>query len=174
MSDETTVVPTYRVEPDEFGIDMAERTKPGFMGRVEIKAVIDDPGAPDHGKVVSYLNNNTITFDARGIMARALAGDPGAKITTVAWGSGSEPAKRSDDALGNELQVTAVIEPVGYPTADSVVFSSTMPPGLGTNMRFTEVGLKSADGKLLARFTFPPQDKFDRLRLSVNWQIIFV
>lgn len=161
-------------QPQEEAIDLAVKSKPGFMGRVEIKAIIDDPGSPDHGKVVNYLNNNTITFDAREIMAHALAGDPGAKITTVAWGSGSTPAQRSDTKLENELITSAVIEPVAYPTVDSVVFSSTLPPGVGTGMRFTEVGLKSADGKLLARFTFPPQDKFERLRLSVNWQIIFV
>lgn len=160
--------------PHDEAIELADRTKPGFMGRVEIKGVIDDPGSPDHGKVVYYKSTNTITFDAREIMARALAGDPQAKITTVAWGSGATPPQRSNTQLENELITSAVIEPVGYPTADSIVFSSTLPPGVGTNLRFTEVGLKSAGGKLLARFVFPPQDKFERLRLSVNWQIIFV
>jgi len=156
------------------GMTLKDKAKPGFMGRVQIKGIIDDPGAPDHGKVVFFKNFNTITFDAREIMAHALAGDPLAKITTVAWGSGSTPPSRSDSALENELITSAVIEPVSYPTVDSVVFSSTLPPGVGTNYRFTEVGLKSAGGKLLARFVFPPQDKFERLRLSVNWQIIFV
>jgi hypothetical protein len=34
--------------------------------------------------------------------------------------------------------------------------------------------LQSTNGKAFARFVFPAQQKFDRLRLSVNWQIIFV
>jgi len=159
---------------DDYAMDYPEKAKAPCMGRVEIKAIVDDPGAPDHGQVVSHVFSNTITFDARGIMARALAGLAEAKITTVGWGSDNTPPDRSNTQLGNELITSGVIEPASFPTPDSVVFSSTLAPNVGTGQTYTEVGLKSAGGDLFARFTFPPQEKFPRLRLSVNWQIIFI
>lgn len=159
---------------EDYAIQYPEKAKAPCMGRVEIKAIVDDPGSPDHGKVVAHISSNTITFDARGIMARALAGLAEAKITTVGWGSGNTPPARSNTQLENELITSGVIEPAGFPTPDSVVFSSTLAPNVGTGQTYTEVGLKSAGGDLFARFTFPPQEKFPRLRLSVNWQIIFI
>ena len=149
-----------------------ERSKAPCEGTVELKAVIDHPGDPRHGQLVGHVKSNTITFDARTIMARALAGLE--KISHVGWGSGTTPPARANTELENELITSVVIEPVSFPTTDSVVFSSTLAPNVGTGQSYSEVGLKSTSGKLFARFVFPPQEKFDRLRLSVNWQIIFI
>lgn len=172
MSDEIFLIPA--------GMQATDKVTAGLMGRVEIKGIIDDPGAPDHGKVVSYHASNVITFDARKIMARALAGEKDGlgnllgKIVAVAWGSGSSDPARAQTQLDNQLRVSAVIEPVVYPNDESVIFSSTLPPNEGTGEQYSEVGLIAANGMMFARFKFPTQFKFDRLRLTVNWQVIFV
>lgn len=162
----------HDAQAEHTAIELDERAKP-CMGRVAIVGVIDDPGAPDHGQVVTYASNNTITFDARDIMAHALAGDLQGVINGVAWGDGTSEPKRENTQLDNELAVTAISQVSYPPGTGSVVFSSTMPPQTNTGMRFSEVGLMSPMG-MLARFKFPAQEKFERLRLSVNWQIIFV
>jgi len=150
------------------------RLRRPVFGRVEIKGVVDDIFSPDHGQVAYCYAYNTIVNDARGILARALAGDEGGFVTSVGWGDGATEPAATDEALENEVLATEVISPAAYPTVDSVVFTSTMAPGVGTGQQFSEVGLKSGNGKLFARFTFPPLDKFARLRLTVSWQIVFV
>jgi hypothetical protein len=157
-----------------------EHVDTGYFGIVGIEGTIDDPTSPDHGKVVSYHRFNTITYSARKIMARSLAGETDGPIATVAWGVGqadgttTEPL-RTDTALNNEIIASNIIRPVGYPAEeDSVVFSSTLPRDVGTGYTYTEVGLKSAGGLLFARFKFPGVYKFQQLRLSVNWQIRFI
>lgn len=153
-------------------IDARDRAGPALEGRVELLGFVDDPGAADHGRLVYHHERNTVCVNARKIMAHALAGAD--KIASVGWGSGTTPPDRLDTRLGQELQVSDVVSPANYPTEDSVLFTSTLPPGQGTDQRFSEVGLKSQSGELFARFTFPPVDKFERLRLAVNWQIFFV
>ena len=158
----------------EATIKTRDRSGRPFHGIVEVVGTIDDPGAPDHGQVVYHKRRNTITLDSRGIMARALAGDADGFITTVAWGDGTTEPVKEDEALEHELESSAVGSPAAYPTVDSVMFTATLPPGQGTGARFSEIALKAGNGKLFARFTFPGVDKFNRLRLSVTWQIIFV
>jgi hypothetical protein len=161
---------------DQTSLELQMKQKP-YMGIVEIKGVIDDPGSPDHGKVVSHVHSNVITLSARAVMALALAGQD--KIVAVHWGSGSTPPQRSDPQPGwpgllENFQIASAIDAATPTTDDSILFSSTLPPTVGTGLQLSEVGLVSLLLKLFARFTFPPQDKFDRLRLSVNWQIIII
>lgn len=155
-----------------------ELTDTGYVGIVGIEGTIDDPEDPDHGNVVAYHRFNTITYDARTIMARALAGEADGPLTTVAWGTGSPTGTaaptRDDRALQNEVASSVIIRPVSYPDTASVVFSSSLPRDVGTGFTYTEVGLKSAGGLLFARFVFPGLFKFQKLRLSVNWEIRFI
>lgn len=156
-------------------MDKAERTG-FFKGRVEVKGVIEEPG--ERPRVAFHHADNTITFDARTVMAYALSGVADAFITVVAWGADGRQPQRGDTDL-YDPRITSAVTQVSYPTPESVVFSSTLPPGIGTGLQLQEVGLKSTGGatllqKLFARFVFPQQEKFDRLRLSVNWQIIFI
>ena len=150
--------------------------KPGYMGVVEVKGVWDEPGHPDHGKVVEYHKHNTITYDARKVMARAIAGDNAGHIVTVGWGTDDTAAQRSDTALFNQVITSAVVMPVTYPPDDqSVVFTSVLVRGTGTGYTYKEAGLISQGGLLFARFVFPTGIyKFPQLRLTVNWQIIFI
>lgn len=158
-------------------MEFCEKTKRGCMGVVEVICQVDEPGSADHGQIVSY-SHNTITLDARGIMARAIAGFPNAKIAAIHWGSGQRAPAREDAAL-QDFKIATPVESAIYPTDDSVMFSATIPAGkgaeFGEGVTFSEVGLVSGwDNKLFARYTFPPQPKFERLKLSVNWQIFFV
>lgn len=156
-----------------------EHVDTGYFGIVGIEGTVDDPGSPDHGKVVAYHRFNTITYDAQRVMARALAGDSSGPITSVAWGIGQTDGTttspvRSDTGLNQEVISSPVIQPVTYPDPQSVLFSSTLARDVGTGYTYTEVGLKSAGGLLFARFKFPGVYKFEQLRLSVNWQIRFI
>jgi hypothetical protein len=156
-------------------VEKAERVG-FFRGRVEVKGVIEMPD--ERPRVAFYHADNTITFDAREVMAHAIAGEDDAAINTVAWGAdGRQPSREDPDLY--DPRITSAVTQVSYPTPESVIFSSSLPPGVGTGLQLREVGLKSAGGvllatKLFARFVFPQQEKFDRLRLSVNWQIIFI
>lgn len=177
MSDQRLII-TPRDLFDGASLEVSMKQKP-YMGIVEIKGVIDDPGAPDHGKLVSYVNSNVITLSARKVMAMALAGQD--KVATVHWGGGTTPPQRTDPQPGwpGLLELPRIVSNIEAAdavssTADSIVFSSTLPATVGTGLLLSEVGLVSANGLLVARFGFPPQDKFDRLRLSVNWQIIII
>lgn len=174
-SDEPLIQRVGGVSRPEALIAKAEKTG-FFRGRVEVKGVWEIPDEP--AKVAFYHADNTITFDAREVMAHALAGEEDAMINTVAWGADGQAPSRDDHGLLDE-RITSLVSQVSYPTPESVVFSSSLPPGVGTGLQLREVGLKSKGGvllsaKLFARFVFPQQEKFDRLRLSVNWQIIFV
>lgn len=146
----------------------------GYFGVVGIEGVWDEPGHPNHGKVMAHCKFNTITYDARKVMARALAGETNGPLTQVGWGTGTTPPVRGDTDLQNQVQVSPIIQPVSYPTIDSVVFSSVLPRDTGTGFTYSEVGLKSAGGLLFARFVFPGVYKFAQLRMTVNWQIIFI
>lgn len=169
---------------DHFGeaaIELRLKQMP-YMGIVEIKGIWDEPGHPNHGKLMSYVNSNVITLSARTVLAMALAGKD--SVHSVAWGGGTAAPQRSDPqpSWPGLLQIPLVTSPidpaVSFPTVDSVIFSSSLPPGTdpstGYNLMLSEVGLVSANGLLAARFTFPAQNKFEQLRLSVNWQIIIV
>lgn len=158
-------------------MDFCEKTRRGCMGVVEVICQVDDPGSDDHGSVVSY-SHNTITLDARAIMAKAIAGVPNAHITAIHWGSGQRAPAREDVAL-QDFKIATLVESAVYPTDDSVMFSAAISAGkgeeFGEGVTFSEVGLVSGwNNKLFARYTFPPQPKFERLKLSVNWQIFFV
>jgi hypothetical protein len=123
----------YVIQPladDMWSIHKSESAQPGQMGIVEVKGTIDDPGAPDHGEMV-YCERNTITFTAREIMAHCLAGVAAYFITTIGWGTGTTAPQRSDTALQTPAISSAVVSPAGYPTIDSVVFTSTLPRRYG-------------------------------------------
>ena len=158
---------------DDF-LKKIEMMDTGYFGVVGIEGTYDDEGHPDHGKVVTHHKFNTITYDARRVMARALAGEVDGPLTTVGWGTGITPPVRGDTALQTQVIASAIIQPVSYPTVDSVVFSSVLPRDTGTGFTYSEVGLKSAGGLLFARFVFPGVYKFAQLRMTVNWQIIFI
>lgn len=158
---------------DDF-LKKIEMMDTGYFGVVGIEGTYDDEGHPDHGKVVAHHRFNTITYDARRVMARALAGEVDGPLTTVGWGTGITPPVRGDTALQTQVITSAIIQPVSYPTVDSVVFSSVLPRDTGTGFTYSEVGLKSAGGLLFARFVFPGVYKFAQLRMTVNWQIIFI
>lgn len=152
-------------------IEMADT---GCIGVVGIEGVWDEEGHADHGKIVAHHKFNTITYDARKVMARALAGEINGPLTTVGWGTGITPPVRANTDLEAQIITSAIIQPVSYPTIDSVVFSSVLPRDVGTGYTYSEVGLKSAGGLLFARFVFPGVYKFAQLRMTVNWQIIFI
>lgn len=162
-----------RLTGKEF-LQKIELVDTGYFGVVGIEGVHDEEGHPDHGKIVAHHKFNTITYDARKVMALALAGDAAGPITTVGWGTGTTPPQRTDTALQTQVITSAIINPVSYPTVDSVVFSSVLPRDTGTGFTYSEVGLTSAGGLLFARFVFPGVYKFAQLRMTVNWQIIFI
>jgi hypothetical protein len=148
---------------------------PPYQGRVEIKGIWDEPGHPRHGEVVSYYAANTITFDARGLMARALAGDPAGHIVAVAWGTDGTAAQRSDTGCKAQVASSTIVQPITYPRPESVMFTSVLARGEGTGYTYKEVALMADDDKCFARFVFPNgQYKFAQLRMSVNWEIIFI
>jgi hypothetical protein len=170
--------PRRRRQTTDGSLAIKDYTRRGYMGLVEIKGIWDEPGHENHGKVVEFHRQNTITYDARPAMARAIAGDDAGHITTVAWGTGYDGTNgpdREDTALANQVITSAVIQPVTYPDDNqSVIFSSQLVRGVGSNYTYNEVGLVTQGGLLFARFAFPGQFKFPQLRLSVNWQIIFI
>jgi hypothetical protein len=148
---------------------------PPYQGRVEIKGIWDEPGSPRHGEVVSFYSSNTITFDARGLMARAIAGDPAGHIIGVAWGTDGTAAQRSDTGCLAPVASSTIVQPVSYPRPESVMFTSVLARGEGTGYTYKEVALMADDNKCFARFVFPNgQYKFAQLRMSVNWEIIFI
>lgn len=160
--------------------------------RGEVTLFAEDP---ETGEVFGP-GKNTITLSAREIMAallgpkEVLKGDDGQPImiggkpvlvpdlryliSEVAWGSGTKPAEREDEALEEFIVATEVAYPVSF-DATSVTFQSSINPGMPNtdDKEFSEVGLRSANGKLFARYVFPTLRKFRRLRLTVRWQIFF-
>jgi phage-related tail fiber protein len=119
------------------------------------------------------------TVYARTNQARAQAGlEPLKVVTHMAIGSGGHGAtgvalkpNTQDTALGNELLSLPVT--VTFPIATTGRYTVRLDDTQLNGFNISELGLKDADGNLLARKTFTPQPKTDDVEFTFDWDEIW-
>ena len=122
--------------------------------------------------VEEWEDRNLIVDDAKGQMARLVAGDAaGRHISKIAFGTNGNSPNPFDDAITNQFA-----RPVSafHCESDRVMFDWELPVAEGNGMAIREFGLLTEDGKLFARKTRNnPIQKAPDISLEGQWAILF-
>jgi hypothetical protein len=149
-------------------IDLSDNVMTKYTGVLQIHEIHED------GSIKIHHAPNTITYGARGIMSRLIAGfNPLTNyVNQLNIGTINAVPARTDTALGNQIDSIALT--YSFPDVDRVVFEGILPnvtPANGYTLR--EAGLFNSNLQLFARQVYGDIAKTSAIQLKYVWTIIY-
>lgn len=120
------------------------------------------------GEVVERLEKNLIVSVGKSYIASRMASNTSPVMSMMAVGTNSTAPSASDTSLGAQLVSVSLAVAGGTPSDNTVLYTATFPPGVGTGA-LVEAGIFGS--VMLSRTTFTVINKGANDEMTINWTI---
>lgn len=127
------------------------------------------------GQQEEYNFNNLVVSVGKTYIASRMSSNTSNVMSHMAVGTNGTPATSGDTTLNTELSRIALTVTGGTPSSNTVTYSATFGPGVGTG-GLEEAGVfnDAAAGSMLCRTTFPVINKQASDTITITWVVSIV
>lgn len=120
------------------------------------------------GELRERIEKNLVVSVGKSYIASRMASNTMPVMSTMAVGTNSTAPSASDTSLRAQLVSVSLAVAGGTPSSNTVLYTATFPPGVGTGA-LVEAGIFGS--VMLSRTTFTVINKGANDEMSINWTI---
>lgn len=120
------------------------------------------------GELRERIEKNLVVSVGKSYIASRMASNTSPVMSTMAVGTNSTAPSASDTSLGAQLVSVSLAVAGGTPSSNTVLYTATFPPGVGTGA-LVEAGIFGS--VMLSRTTFAVINKGASDEMIINWTI---
>ena len=120
------------------------------------------------GELMERIEKNLVVSVGKSYIASRMASNTSPVMSTMAVGTNSTAPSALDTSLGAQLVSVSLAVAGGTPSSNTVLYTATFPPGVGTGA-LVEAGIFGS--VMLSRTTFTVINKGANDEMIINWTI---